>query len=211
MILDYLEHLDHVITLGINHLSAGWSDPFWLLLSDRDTWFPAYAIIAFMLVQRLGWRKSLVVIVSIILTIVLADQLSNAIKHGIERLRPCFNTWMLGHGLHWPEVRGGNFFGFFSGHASNTFAFIACALIGFRNDHRHRYNAFAWWGYTWAALVSISRIMLGKHFIGDILVGTLFGITVGVLMGWAARWVIVRLIEREPVTWRTFLPQRPTA
>ena len=84
--------------------------------------------------------------------------------------------------------------------ASNSFSFIACSLIGFRNDKDHSYNAYCIWGYIWAALVSMSRVMMGHHFFGDIFVGMLFGLLVGALTGYLARYLILRFIDRTPVT-----------
>ena len=46
--------------------------------------------------------------------------------------------------------------------------------------------------WIWASLVAISRVYVGKHFLGDVLVGVLVGLAIGYLMGYLARWVIRR-------------------
>ena len=190
--MNRLEHIDQAITLWINSFHSPLTDQFWIFLSDVRIWFLAYGIIIVMMFVRLGWKKGVVVLLSCILAVVLADQISYHIKEGVMRLRPCYTTWMLENGLHWPLPRY-SFFGFFSGHASNAFAFIACSLTGFRsNDSRHRYQAYMLAGYVWAALVALSRIMMAAHYFGDVLVGICFGLLVGYGLGFLSRAIIVK-------------------
>lgn len=174
-----IEYIDNAATLAINGLHSGLSDAFWLFMSDKFVWIPAYAAVLFFLMVRLGWKKALVMLLATVLTLVVCDQVSYHVKHGIGRLRPCFNAWMLDNGLHWLENRGRGFYGFFSGHASNAFGFAMCSYMAFRSDRRHSYSAYKTGVFVWAALVAVSRIFVGKHFLGDIMVGTVFGLAVG--------------------------------
>ena len=179
--LDRLIGIDQDITLWINGFHSAWSDPFWMFLSDVKIWFPMYGIIMAAMIRRLGWKKGLVVILSCVLTVVLADQISYHIKEGLDRLRPYYTTSLLERGIHWPMNRS-SFFGFFSGHASNSWGFAVCSWLGFRlNDPAHSYRAYGIGIFAWAALVALSRIMMAAHFFGDVLVGTLFGLAVGTL------------------------------
>jgi undecaprenyl-diphosphatase len=68
-------------------------------------------------------------------------------------------------------------FGFVSSHASNHFA-IATFMTGIL-QRNPRWGAWAL--FFWAALVSYSRIYLGVHYPGDVLVGGLYGALVGFL------------------------------
>lgn len=193
--LDRLIGIDHEITLWINGFHSAWTDPFWMFLSDVRIWFPAYGVILGMMLYRLGWKKGLVVLLSCVLTVVLADQISYHIKESIDRLRPFYTTELLQRGLHWPVNRTG-FYGFFSGHASNAFGFAMCSWLGFRlNDKRYRYRIYGCCIFLWAALVSLSRVMLAAHFFGDIFVGTLFGLAVGLFCASLARGVIRKWLE----------------
>ena len=188
--LDRLIGIDQDITLWLNGFHSAWSDPFWMFLSDVRIWFPAYGVIMGVMIWRLGWKRGLVVILSCILTVVLTDQISYHIKEGVERLRPCYTASLLEQGLHWPLSRGG-FFGFFSGHASNATGFAACSWLGFRwNDPSCRYRAYGWGIFTWAVLVSLSRVMMAAHFFGDVTVGMVFGGFVGTSCALLAAWVI---------------------
>ena len=192
MTLDRLIGIDQDITLWINSFHSAWTDPFWMFLSDVKIWFPMYGIIMGVMIYRLGWKKGLIVVLSCILTVVLTDQISYHIKEGVDRLRPYFTTSLLEQGLHWPLNRS-SFYGFFSGHASNTFGFAICSWLGFRlNDSSHSYRVYGWCIFLWAALVSLSRIMMAAHFFGDVLVGTLFGLAVGLLTAGLAHGIICK-------------------
>ena len=195
MTLDRLIGIDQEITLWINSFHSPCTDPFWMFLSDVRIWFPAYGIIMAMMVYRLGWKKGLVVVLSCILCVVLTDQISYHIKEGVDRLRPYFTTSLLERGLHWPLNRS-SFFGFFSGHASNAFGFAICSWLGFRlNDKTCRYRAYGWGIFVWAALVSLSRIMMAAHFFGDVTVGVFFGLALGLLCASLARGAIRLWLE----------------
>ena len=170
--------IDQQVTLWLNTLGTDTLDPFWKFLSNDRIWFPAYAIVMVFIIWRLGWKKGLIVVASLILTVIATDQLSTLIKEGIQRLRPCYDPWMLEHGVRTPA----NFrehFGFFSSHSANTFGFAIASLIGFRNDSKHTYAAYGWCVMLWAVLVSFSRIMLAAHYVGDIVAGAIFGLAVG--------------------------------
>ena len=190
---DALIRLDQEWTLWLNQLGTSAWDPFWLHLSDIRIWFPAYAVVMGCLIWKLGWKKGLAVILSLILTVVLIDQSANAIKAGVERLRPCYNSWMLSHGIRLPYGVTGHLFGFFSAHAANSFSFAVGSFLGFRlNDPPHRYRAYGWGVFIWAALLSASRIMMGAHFLGDVLVGTVYGLAIGLAMAFLTRYIIVK-------------------
>ncbi len=192
--LDRLIGIDQDITLWINGFHSAWSDPVWMFFSDVRIWFPAYGIIMAMMIYRLGWKKGLIVLLSCILTVVLTDQISYHIKEGVDRLRPYYTTEMLQRGLHWPLNRS-SFFGFFSGHASNTFGFAICSFLGFRlNDRNCRYRIYGLGIFIWAILVSLSRVMMAAHYFGDVTVGMLFGLSVGLLMAGIAHAVIRRWV-----------------
>ncbi len=202
-IIDFLTHLDQDITLFINSLSQPSTEWFWLLMSDKLTWAPAYLICGWMLFRRLGWKKALLVIASIGISFGLCDQFSNLIKDATSRLRPNYSIRMLREGLTVLEVRGG-YYGFFSAHAANAFAFAMCLIIGFRNDRTHTYNAVFWWSLVWASLVAASRIFVGKHYFGDVAVGTFVGITIGYFIGMLTRYIIQRFVDKVPATGLTF-------
>ena len=209
-IIELLNKADQEITLLINSLSWPATDWFWMVMSDIVTWIPAYVICAFFLFKRLGWQKALIVIASAAICFGICDQLSNIVKHSVLRLRPNYTGRMLREGLMMLERRGG-FYGFFSAHAANAFSFAVCTIIGFRNDNTHTYNAYWKWALVWATLVAVSRIFVGKHYFGDILVGSIIGVTVGYFVGMLTRYLIQKYVDKIPLTGLTLiLDKKPT-
>lgn len=192
MNLGDLIQLDQQITLWINSFHTPATDNLWIFLSDTKIWFPAYGIVMGVLIWRLGWKRGLVMILAMILTVVVADQVSHAVRDSVvRRLRPCYTTWMLENGLHWPLPRY-SFYGFFSSHASNVFSFAVVSTMALNLDKSRSHGLYAGLVFTWATLVAVSRMMVAAHFFGDVLAGSLFGLAVGALIGATARWIVVK-------------------
>jgi undecaprenyl-diphosphatase len=68
------------------------------------------------------------------------------------------------------EEKGGQF-GFASSHAANTFALATFFFLLFRQTKKWIPLLF-----VWSSIVTYSRIYLGVHFPGDILVGAIVGV-----------------------------------
>ena len=110
-------------------------------------------------------------------------------------MRPCWDSIAAGRGLHLLEGRG-NLHGFYSAHAANAIGFAVCSTIGFNNARKvniPRHEAYKYSILAWALFVGISRIFVGKHFLGDVLTG----FVVGSLFAWGiasmARFAIKKL------------------
>ncbi len=186
--------IDQQITLAINSLHCGFTDSVMVFFSSIPVWIPMYAVVAVFLFLRLGWKKATVAVLSIALTFLFCDQLANLFKDGIARLRPCHDEAMMASGLRVLEGKGG-LYGFFSGHASNAFGFAVSSSMGFRNDWRLKYRGYSAWIFFWAAMVALSRIFVGKHYLGDVLAGIVAGTLIGLACGFTARKIIGRIKE----------------
>jgi undecaprenyl-diphosphatase len=188
-----LEKADQLATLEINSWHSGITDPIWEFFSNIPIWIPMYILIVALVIWRLGWKKGLIVIAAAALTFGFCDQFSNFLKALTERLRPCNDPYMISNGLHILE-KGGKY-GFFSAHAANAFGLTTSTFIGLRADTRLRFKGYAAWMYAWAFLVSASRIFVGKHFLGDVMVGICVGLLAGWIFGSLSRLVIRRFLS----------------
>ena len=188
-----IHRFDQDLTLKINSWNSNFSDPIWEFLSDIPVWIPMYVLIEAFIIWRLGWKKGLVVVAGALLTFAFCDQSSNFVKEAVARLRPLHDEYMIANGLHVLE-KGGRF-GFFSAHSANAFGLATCTLIGLRIDKRLKYRGYAAWMYTWATLVAVSRIFVGKHYLGDCIVGSIIGALAGLAFASLAKWVINRYIK----------------
>ena len=160
-------------------------------MSMKRVWITLYLGIIAMLVWKLGWKKGCLAIAAALLTFTFCDQFSNFIKALTERLRPLHDPYMLDNGLHILE-HGGKY-GFFSAHAANAFGLATSTLIALKSDRINKYRGYATFMYIWASLVALSRIFVGKHFLGDVIVGISVGLTAGIIFGYSARLLIKRI------------------
>lgn len=194
-----IHHLDQQITLAINSWNSALTDPFWAFMSMKLVWVPLYAAILALIIWKLGWKRGGILILCILATFGLCDQFSNVIKYAVARIRPLNDEYMISHGLHVLERGGG--FSFFSAHAANSFGLAACSWSGLKKGLSGSSNPtdtkivkwYGWFMFSWASLVGISRIFVGKHYLGDVIVGTLVGLTFGLIMSWISKKVITKL------------------
>lgn len=186
-----IHHLDQKVTLEMNSWSSEITDVIWKFFSDIPVWIPMYVIIVGCLFWRLGWKKGLIMTLAAAATFGFCDQFSNFIKDLVERVRPLNDPYMLEHGLNILEGKSSSF-SFFSAHSANAFGLATSTLIGFRLDKRLRYRGYAAWIYTWATLVALSRVFVGKHYLGDIIAGAAIGALAGYAFACLARYIIIK-------------------
>jgi undecaprenyl-diphosphatase len=169
------------------HVAAAWADSTMIAISGTWIWVPCYALLFYFLIKKFHYN-TLWVVACAVLTIVLCDQLASGLaKPLVQRLRPCHEPAIL------PLLRMvtdcGGTYGFFSSHAANTFG-LACFVWLLVEKVK------PWgWLFVWAAIVSYSRIYLGKHYPLDILTGALCGVLVAVVTARLAK----ELIKRYPI------------
>lgn len=182
-----VHHLDQEVTLVINSWHSSVTDPIWQFFSDKIVWIPMYAAIVALLIWRLGWKKGLIAIAGVLLTFGFCDQFSNVIKYAVCRIRPVNDEFMIAQGLHILETGGG--YGFFSAHAANSFGLAASTYLGIQMDKRLKWRGYAAWIFFWAGMVAMSRVFVGKHYLGDVIVGSIVGLAAGFAFGYLAKLV----------------------
>ena len=186
-----IHNIDQLLTLKINSWHSFITDPIWQFFSDKLVWAPMYAAIIALLIWKLGWKRGLMILAAALLTFGFCDQFSNLIKHAVGRIRPLNDEFMVAQGLHILERGGG--YSFFSAHSANSFGLACSTFFGMKRCLMavpKWLKAYGWWMFFWAFMVAISRIFVGKHYLGDVIVGILVGSLTGYCFARLASFII---------------------
>lgn len=174
---------DKQAMIFLNNLGSSTFDPFWILVSEKWFWIPLYVIFLYFLYKNFNKKSLFYILLFVALGITASDQIANIFKFGFERLRPCHDPSL--EGL-LREVKCGGKFGFYSAHSSNSF-FVATYLTMLLGKKIKQLPYFL---FVWAAIIAYSRVYLGMHFPGDIIVGAIMGILLALFFGILAKKVI---------------------
>ena len=147
--------------------------------TKTGTWIPLGIVLLYVLMRMKNWKNALLVILCVAIAITLADQMASGIfKPLVARLRPSHTPELQGVIDLVGDYRGGRY-GFFSSHAANTCAVAVFLSLLFRK------RVFTVAICSWAMINSWTRLYLGVHYVGDIMVGLIWGALVG--------WMVFRL------------------
>jgi len=179
--------LDKQLLLWFNGSPSLYLDTLVRTLTNALTWIPFYLTLFFVVIKNNeNVQKILLVVGSAALCVILAGTIDDTIvKPTVARWRPTHDPQI---GLLVDIVdgyRGGNY-GFFSAHAANTFSIaiffwwlvrsrlLTCAMV------------------IWSLTNCWTRLYLGVHYPGDILVGLCWG----AFAGSVAYWFYQRIARR---------------
>jgi undecaprenyl-diphosphatase len=187
MDINKLIDFDRWLLLAVNGSDSLFFDALADALTTAPTWIPLYVALFYMVMKN---NASVRRITFIVACAGLCYLLAGAFDDGV--VKPLVARWRPTHDpvIGWQVdvvdgYRGGNY-GFFSAHASNTFSLA----VFFSLLVRSRLLTVAL--VTWSLVNCWTRLYLGVHFPGDILVGILWGGVVG-----TAVWLFYRRVERR--------------
>lgn len=173
--LECLLNLDRNITLCLNGSSSLYADGLMLAVTSTVTWVPVGLVLLYVLLKNNDRPRFFMILLMLVLCVLLSDQLSNLCKIFFERWRPARDPLIMYQVDVVNDVRGGRY-GFFSAHAANTMSLVVFLSFLFRQ-----------WRMTllllsWTLLNGFSRIYLGVHYFGDVMVGFAVGALVGYML-----------------------------
>ena len=175
--IETLEQIDRNLLLAVNSHYSAFLDVIMYYVSQLWFSIPLYVFWVILLLKKYALKKIALLILLAGLLVILTDQSSNQVKHAVKRYRPSHNLEIKNQ-IHSVNDYHGGQYGFFSGHAANTFGIATFLFLLFQK----RSTAFKSHFYIWAITVSFTRIYLGVHYPSDILVGMIDGILFGYLI-----------------------------
>ncbi len=168
-LIQQLNFYDTQLLLFLNGLHNTFFDGFMYTFTQIYVWIPFYLSIIYVILKSQKKEAAFWIILSLILCIVIADQVSSGfIKNTVQRLRPSRDPALEGL-IHTVNAYVGGMFGFTSSHAANTFSFALLSAIYFRNKN------FSIAVISWSLMNCYTRIYLGVHYPLDIVGGLMVG------------------------------------
>lgn len=184
----WLSDIDARLLLIVNGAHSPFFDAVMWCISGRWIWLPFYAVLAYLLFRRMSWKRASICLVTIGLIILAADQTcATLIRPEIGRQRPANLNNPLSSFVHVVNGYRGGRYGFPSCHAANTFALAVFMSLVIR----HKW--FTVMMFSWAFIVSYSRMYLGVHYFGDLFCGATIGSLFAVLFYYLQNYLFKRL------------------
>ncbi len=181
--LEAILEWDRNLLVALNSYHAPWLDPIMFYASKTVVWLPLFLFLLYLVVRwhGKGWWLPLS---GVAFSILLTDRITSGfMKPFFQRLRPSQEPVLDGV-LHLVDGYKGGMYGFASSHAANTFGVAMLFWLLWKDKTR----ASAWL-FLWAGFMTYTRIYLGVHYPGDVLVGA----AVGLACGWVAYHFVKRL------------------
>ena len=177
--MEWLLDIDKYIFTFVNGFHCPFMDTIMVFFTKANSWIPLYILLLLYIIYRFSYKEkryvwTIALVTAIVLTFVFTDMLSAQMKDWIQRLRPGHDHTLEGI-VRLLDGKGG-LYGFPSSHAANVFGLATITALSFK---------IRWYSiviYTWAFLVSYSRLYVGRHFLLDVICGAALGVLIAYIL-----------------------------
>lgn len=170
-LLSMLKAMDTMVFLTVNSHHNAYFDSVMWLVSGKLIWVPMYVSLFFVLLKNYSNKVVFAILLAIGVVILFTDSFTaQVIRPWVCRLRPSNLDNPMSSMVHIVDGYRGGAYGFPSNHASNTWGLAFFITFLFR---RYKLTFFF---FLWALLVCYSRMYLGVHYFGDLLIGGLLAL-----------------------------------
>ena len=200
MDLNHLIQLDHEWTLALNGRDSIFWDNVMFTYTNTFSWTLVIITLLTIIFKNNTPQRGFAILLTMILLIAVADRLcSGLVKPLVARWRPTQDPELM---YLVDIVRGyrGGLYGFFSGHACNTMCMATFLSWLFR--YRNVTITLVFWSLS----TTFTRIYLGVHHLGDILVGFTIGVILGTLFYFLMSYLMKRFGNSGKMISSSFTP-----
>ena len=179
--IQIFETIDMKILVWIHNNHNDVFDLLMPFITNSDNWIFPILILVFVLGFKAG-KKGRIALVLLIICLAITDSIcAQVLKPIIARIRP---SHLSIDSLNLLVSKGGKW-SMPSNHAANMFAFSVILSYFYE---KIRIPLFCL-----ATLIAISRVYVGVHYLGDVIIGSILGYS----MGWIILtiWVIIKIRE----------------
>ncbi len=190
-----LDRIDRAVLLWVHDHHNDIFDLIMPFITDADNWVLPILVLIFYLGFK-GEKRGKITLVLLIFALALTDSIcAQLLKPFFERIRPSHLDL---DGLQLLVFKGGKW-SMPSNHAANIFTF-AVILSYF-------YKKYKMPLFLLAYLIAFSRVYVGVHYLGDVIIGSIFGYALGWMV--LTLWVILKMRElkrRQSWVWYESTP-----
>ena len=190
-----LDRIDRAVLLWVHDHHNDIFDLIMPIITDADNWVLPILVLIFYLGFK-GEKRGKITLVLLIFALALTDSIcAQLLKPFFERIRPSHLDL---DGLQLRVFKGGKW-SMPSNHAANIFTF-AVILSYF-------YEKYKMPLFLLAYLIAFSRVYVGVHYLGDVIIGSIFGYALGWMV--LTLWVILKMRElkrRQSWVWYESTP-----
>jgi undecaprenyl-diphosphatase len=177
---------DQSATLSVNGSDSLFLDNLVSTVTRTPSWTLLLLALLYIIFRNNSWKEAALIVLTIGLMIFAMDRIcSGWVKPTVARWRPTQDPNLMYLVDVVNNYRGGRF-GFFSGHASNTFCVATFLALLFRS------GKFGCLLFFWSSTTTFTRIYLGVHYLGDVIVGAVSGMLVGTIFYLAYFYLVHR-------------------
>lgn len=175
MDINSLIEIDRQILTYVNGSDSLFLDKLMLTLTQGFTWIPLYISLFFLVMKNNETMAQILLVVGgAALCFILSDGMADGIvKPLVGRWRPS-NDPIIKYSIDIVGQHRGTNYGFFSAHAANTFSLAIFFSLIVKD------KLFTLFMVLWSFINCYTRMYLGLHYPGDIIVGLIWGTVVGI-------------------------------
>lgn len=174
--LEQLKQWDRELFVYLNGLGIETYDNFWIAITTVQNWIPLYIAFFILYFTAFHWKKALFTSLFLIASVLSTYFFTNIVKNLMLRLRPNNQPELVDaiRILQTPEN-----YSFFSGHSATSMVVSVFILLSLKDKY-----PWIWVVFIWPLLFMLSRIYVGVHYPGDVLVGAIVGLIFALIFYW---------------------------